>query len=274
MTDLSIIVVNYNTKDLLVDCIDSIKKEGSNLKKEIIVIDNASQDDSKAYLESTQFKKSGKNLKTKTILNKKNLGFSKANNKGIKIAKGKYILLLNSDTKVKKGALDELIKFVWQTTEAGVVGPRLLNPDGSVQGSCFNFPSLQNAIREYFLGPKGAFGKYAPKENYPIVVDAVVGAAFLITPQALQNVGLLDEKYFFYYEDLDYCRRVKKQGMKVYYLPSSQIIHYHGAAGKTNKDVKVSELLVDSSKKYHGIIGYYILTFILKIGQKWKKLMK
>lgn len=274
MTDLSIIVVNYNTKDLLVDCIDSIKKEGSNLKKEIIVIDNASQDDSKAYLESTQFKKSGKNLKTKTILNKKNLGFSKANNKGIKIAKGKYILLLNSDTKVKKGALDELIKFVRQTTEAGVVGPRLLNPDGSVQGSCFNFPSFQNAIREYFLGQKGAFGKYAPKENYPIVVDAVVGAAFLITPQALQNVGLLDEKYFFYYEDLDYCRRVKKQGMKVYYLPSSQIIHYHGAAGKTNKDVKVSELLVDSSKKYHGIIGYYILTFILKIGQKWKKLMK
>jgi len=273
MAELSIVIVNLNNKDLILDCIDSINKEGSNLDLEIIVVDNGSTDGSVAAIRNFKFQIS--NFRLIIIENKENLGYSKANNQGMEKAEGKYILLLNSDTIVKKGALGKLLNFAKRQNNAGVVGPKLLNKDGSLQPSCFRFPTIGNAIREYWLGEKGLFGKYAPKGKEHSEVDSVVGAAFLITPKALKRVGMLDEHYFAYFEDIDYCRQTLKKGLKVYYYPGSEIIHYHGATFKKMSPEKDRwRKLIPSSKIYHGLIKHYILTAILWTGQKWAKIAK
>lgn len=267
--DLTVIIVNYNTKRLTAECIKSIREEGSRLKTEIIVVDNASTDGSRNLLRRIQ-----KDANLRLIENKENLGFARAVNQGIKEASGKFILLLNSDTKVKKFSLGRMVKFAQERHDAGVVGARLLNPDGSIQPSCFRFPTIINAIKEFWLGQRGAFGKYAPKGKRPVEVDVVVGAAFLITPQARKDVGLFDERYFMYFEDIDYCRRVKKAGLKVYYLPEAEVVHYHGMSGKAVADEKNQwRRLIPGSKTYHGTVKHYLLTFVLWLGQKKTKLL-
>lgn len=273
MAELSIIIVNLNNKDLVLDCIDSINKEGSKINLEIVVVDNGSTDGSVAAIRN--FKSQIPNFKPTIIENDENLGYSKANNQGMEKARGKYILLLNSDTIVKRGALGKLLNFAKRQKDTGVVGPKLLNKDGSLQPSCFRFPNIKNAIREYWLGEEGLFGKYAPKEKEHSEVDSVVGAAFLITPKALEKVGMLDERYFAYFEDIDYCRQTWKSGLKVYYYPGSEIIHYHGATFKkmANADVQWKKL-IPSSKIYHGLTKHYMLTAIIWLGQKWTRIVK
>ena len=270
--DLSVIIVSFNTKKLTIDCLKSIEKEGSKLSIEVIVVDNNSSDGSREGLESFKTDK----FKYASILNDSNTGYAKANNQGIKIAKGKYILLLNSDTLVHKNSLGELIAFDERTPDAGVVGSKLLNIDGSLQSSCYNFPTIKNAILEYFFGKKGLFDKFAPKGSEPTTVDALVGAAFLITPEAKKKVGVLDERYWAYFEDIDYCRQVWKNGLKVYYLPSSIITHYHGASFKkaTNDDATRWRRLIPSSKIYHGFFKHYLINSIIWLGQKWQKLLR
>lgn len=159
MLNLSIIIVNYNTKNLTYDCIKSVVDSAAKMKYEIIVVDNVSKDNSFSTFEKLQ--KLIPNLIL--IRNKENLGYAKANNKGIRKAKGDYILLLNSDTLVKKHTLDRLVDFAKKTDDAGVVGARLINPDGSIQPSCFNFPSLTNTVREYWLGKENLWINSHPK---------------------------------------------------------------------------------------------------------------
>jgi GT2 family glycosyltransferase len=268
--DLSIIIVSYNTKKLTLECIKSIFVNKDDLNLEVIVVDNNSKDGSFQALKQLE-----KDKKIILIKNKKNLGFSKANNQGIKKSKGKHVLLLNSDTLVKDSALKKMYDFAEENNDAGVVGSRLLNDDGSVQESCLHFPTIKNAIKEYWLGKEGLFEKYAPDTDTPVKVDAVVGASFLITQKALNSVGLLNEKYFFYFEDIDYCRSIKQRGLSVYYLPSAEIVHYHGASGKSIASEKNQwKRLIPSSKLYHGNFKHIVITGILWLGQKWKKLFK
>src|SRR5258708_4283169 len=232
--EVSIIIVNYKTPKLTKDCVESIKKSLPKVPYEIIVIDNSID----------------------------NIGFEKAKNKGIKKAKGRYILLVNSDTIVKKGGRDKLYDFAKIHDDAGVVAPKLLNTDGSIQPSVFRFPTIAKAIEQYFFGKKNLLDKYIPETQ---TVEVAVMAAFLITPKAIEQVGLLNEKYFMYFEDFDYCRRVAKAGLKIYYLPTAEIIHIHGASGGNIK------YLQQSAKKYHGFVGYYIYTSVLWLGQKLNK---
>ena len=269
--ELSIIIVNLDAKDLISGCVESIGKESSNIKKEIIVVDNGSTDGSVEVLKDYE-----KNLENfKVIYNDGNFGYAKANNQGIKIAKGEYILLLNNDTIVKKGSLEKLLKFAQQKEDAGVIGPKLLNKDGSLQPSCFRFPTITNAIKEYWLGHRGLFEKYAPSEKGPSTVDAVVGAVFLITPKAFKKVGLLDERYFAYFEDISYCREVWKVGLKVYYYPDVETVHYHGATfKKMYKEDERWRKLIPGSKIYHGLIKHYLINTVIWTGQKWQKLFK
>ncbi len=271
--DLSIIIVNLNTKDLTVGCMRSIEKEAKDLSFEVLLTDNGSTDGSVEALRSITKEKYWKNRFT-LILNDKNTGYAKANNQGIKKAKGKYILLLNNDTIVHKGSLQALLKFAEKTPDAGVIGSKLLNIDGSLQSSCFRFPTIGRAIREYWLGEKGLFEKFAPQGKAPVTVDAVVGAVFLITPEAKKRVGILDERYFAYFEDIDYCRQTWKRGLKVYYLPGSVITHYHGATFKklASEEAVRWRRLIPGSKIYHGLIKHYIINAVLWLGQKWQKL--
>lgn len=281
---LSVIVVSFNTKELLQNCINSLLKNCRGIDLEIIVIDNASTDESRKYLHSlvipNQREKSsdpsagGERKKKvfrasvqndiKVILNDRNLGFAKANNQGIRIAKGDYILLLNSDTVVKKGSLKKLVGFAKENNDSSLVAPKLLNEDLSTQPSCYHFPNVFGAI-------KGDFSKYAPVNTGK--VDAVVGAALLIPKKIVDKVGLLDEKYFMYFEDLDFCRRTKKAGFSIYYLSEAEIVHRHGASGKSLKS-KPQKWLIQSSKMYHGVFRHYLINFILWLRQKYSKLRK
>ena len=263
--DISIIIVNYNTPKLLEDCLRSIKSSKIKSEYEIVVVDNGSEKDSVEIIKQLKSQK----LIDRVILNKDNLGFSKANNKGVMVSRGKYKLLLNSDTIVKKNSIDELVKFANKTKDCGVVGSKLLNKDGSIQPSCFNFPTVWRAIKQYWLKKGKLLDKFAPQGYESCMVNAIVGASFLITPKAVEKVGLLDERYFMYFEDLDYCRRTWNAGLKVYYLPDSEIIHLHGQSGKKVKASKDQwKRLIPSSKLYHGTLKHYLFNFVLWSSQK------
>lgn len=254
--DLSIIIVSFNVKRLLKKSLGCLAKS----RGEIIVVDNASSDGSVRMIMNNF-------PQVKLIKNKKNLGFAIAVNQGIKAAKGKYIFLLNPDVETKRDALERLARFAQKNPKVGVIGGRLLNPDGTIQGSCFHQLTLANAVREFWLGEKGAFEKYAPQTQEPVAVEAVVGACMLIPKKVIKQVGLFDEGYFMYFEDLDYCRRVRKAGLKVYYLPQAEFVHYHGASGEEIPEL-THRWLVESSKIYHGKIKYYLLTLIIRLGKK------
>ncbi|OGM30065.1 hypothetical protein A2630_02415 [Candidatus Woesebacteria bacterium RIFCSPHIGHO2_01_FULL_44_10] len=243
---VSIIIVNYNTKNLTLRCVESVVESRPGIPYKIIVVDNGSTE---KLEESSSYK---------LMENKENIGLSKTVNQGIKVAKGEYILLLNSDTRVQKNTIDKLVEFGQSHIDAGVVVPQLLNPDGSTQASAYLLPTVWLAFC-----PK-KLEKFVPKTD---TVPAAVMAAYLITPAALKKVGGLNEKYFLYFEDLDYAREVKKAGLKIYYLPTAQVIHKHGASGG------VTQQLVAAAKLYHGFLGYYLFTFILWSGQKIKRIL-
>jgi len=265
--DVTIIIVNYNTAELVSECVDSVYKSKPKAKFEVIIVDNGSDD----ALSLKKIKKSYPGIKI--LFNKKNEGYSKANNQGIKMALGNYVWLLNSDTVVKKNALDALLSAAKQKIDGGVFGSKLYNANGSVQESCLRFPTHWRALKQYFLGRKGLLDKYAPNCKKTCEVEALVGASFFVTPVALDKVGILNEKYFMFYEDIDYCRRVRDAGLKVYYVALSRVIHYHGKSGERLVNPENQwRRLIPSAKIYHGRLGFYLFNLIIWAGQKWQKL--
>jgi GT2 family glycosyltransferase len=255
---LSIVIVNFNTKRLTLDLVNSIKEAKPSLSYEIIVVDNGSEE-----VPNGDFK---------LIENESNLGFAKGVNQGIRKATGSHILLLNSDTKVTHGAIDKLVEFAKQKPDAAAVVPQLINADGTIQPSCFRLPTLGGAIKQYWLGENDVYAKYVP---HTPTVEAAAMAAFLITPRGLKEIGLLNEKYFMYFEDLDYCRKIKQSGLKIYYLDGVQITHIHGASGKNLAgESEQWKRLIPSSKIYHGVIRHYLISAVIWSGQKCSKIKK
>ncbi len=260
---VSVIIVSFNTKKLTQKCLQSIKDHEDLNKHEIIVVDNHSQDGSVEMIKKHfSF--------VKLIANQDNAGFAKANNQGIKQAKGEFVLLLNSDTEfIARHTLDKLVKAAKGLNKVGVVVPQLLNSDHSVQASVFYLPTLTRAVKQYWLGQGKFFGGYVPQTSSTQTVEAAVMAAMLIPRTTLDRIGLLAEKYYFYFEDLDYCRRLKQAGLKVYYLPNIQVIHHLGGSGKQLVEKKDQwKRLIPSSQRYHGLFKYYLIHFVLWTGQK------
>lgn len=260
---VSIIIPSFNTKEVTLRCIQSAI-ENTNISYEIIVVDNASKDGTVKEIRSTK-------LETRNLLiieNKDNLGFAKAVNQGIAVAKGEYILLLNSDVFTKKGSIEKMVEFAEKTRNCGVIGGKLIFKNGETQNSIMAFPTLWQTIRQYWFGKKDLL---LPRNV--AVVDAVVGAAFLITPKAREAVGLMNERYFMYFEDLDYCRRVKRAGLATYYLPEAKFTHLHGESGKNLAGNENQwRRLVPSSQIYHGKIRHYLITLVIWSSQKAKTL--
>ena len=257
----SIIVVNYNTCLITKNCIQSILKNTNNLEEgELILIDNASTDGS--ILEFNNFH----NKNIKIISNKTNLGFSGGNNVGAKVAVGKYLFFLNSDTLLVNKDLQKNILYLEGNPQIGILAPRLLNSDKSIQDSCLHDQSILNAIK-YLLGNKQAIGKFSPAHESK--VKYVVGAAILISRTLFISMGGWNEKYFMYYEDLDLCDKVRSKGKQIIYKPDWQIIHLHGQSNTdSGQPSKSYKYLVDSSKKYHGLLKYVLFTLIIKINNK------
>ncbi len=230
---LSIIIVNWNTAKLLTSCLKSLEFEIQNLKFEVIVVDNGSTDESLKVVN---------NFKVKLIKNKKNLGFAKGNNIGIKQAKGEYIMLLNSDTVVKQGAIETLVNFLEKNPKTAI-SPLLLLPDGSKQNDYYmRLPNLWQVFLYHnrFLRPltmRFALNKLIvqkPKKE-PFEVDQLPGTALLASSLVWQKVGLLDEDFNFFFEDVDWCWRAKKAGVKRMVVPQSEITHVGGASWQKRK---------------------------------------
>jgi GT2 family glycosyltransferase len=222
--DLSIVLVSWNTRALLVDCLNSLKG-ALNGQMEVLVVDNASDDDTVAVLK-TDFPW------VKLIENGKNVGFASGNNQAIRQSIGDYVLLLNPDTVVLPGALDVLLKFMTENPGVGAVGSRVLNPDGTLQTSCYPAPTLPRELwRLFHLDALWPFGVYR-MTDWPIdknrQVDVLLGACILLRREVLDQIGLLDEKYFMYSEEVDLCYRVRRAGWLIFWAPEAKIIHYGG----------------------------------------------
>ena len=265
--DLSAIVVNWNTKDLLLQCLGSIYQVVKGLEKEVIVVDNGSIDGSLAVAKE-------RFPETRFIENWINVGFAKANNQALSLSKGKYILLLNPDTQVKEGAVGKLFSFMEGHSEAGMAGAQLLNPNGSKQNSIANFPSLATELLNKSLLKWLFPNKYPGKgKDYPepIEVDSVIGACMMVRREAVDQVGLLDEEYFLFLEETDWCYRMRKRGWKIYHIPQAEVYHFQGkSAEKMKKKAKVEffRSRYHFFKKNKGNLEWFILLtgLIVRLG--------
>lgn len=250
---LSIIIVSYNVKELLDKALSSVKKAAKNIEHEIYVVDNNSQDNSAELVR-------GKYPQVNLIANKQNLGFSKANNQALKVAKGKYLLILNPDTELLPDTLTKMLDFMERSPkEIAAATCKIELPDGSLdRDSRRSFPTPTRAFY-HFIGLSKAFKGSKIFDSYymgyisPSIeteVDAIVGAFMLIKHQILKEVGLFDEDYFFYGEDLDLCFRIKQKGYKIIYTPITKIIHHKGASSGIKKhSAEISKAPIESRKR-------------------------
>ena len=226
--DLSIVILNYKSKNMVKECLRGIRLVSPQLKYECIVVDNASGDGIEAMLKS-EFPE------VNFIASSANVGFAAGNNIGIKKTSGKYIMLMNPDIAVFSGSLEALVKFMDENLGAGLAGPKLLNPDRSVQCSAYRFPKKVTPIYRRTVAGKLPSG-VRELERYLIndwdrvgarEIDWLLGACLIVRRAAIEEVGLLDERYFLYFEDTDWCRRFWEKKWKVMYVPSSVMVHFH-----------------------------------------------
>ncbi|RLT93662.1 glycosyltransferase family 2 protein [Ketobacter sp.] len=231
MTTLSIVIVSWNTKDILDDCLESVYRETDGIEFEVIVVDNDSQDGS---AEMVKEKYPGVIL----IVNEKNVGFAAANNIGFNYCNGKYILLLNSDTVVLDGALQKTVSYADQHPDLGVLSCKILNDDHTLQPNCSMYPSLLNSVLFitglYKAFPRSKFFGRAQMTWWDYdderQVQVLKGCFMLVRKEALDATGPMDERFFMYSEEVDWCFRFSKAGWKLGYFPDASIIHLGGVS--------------------------------------------
>ena len=243
MTDIAVIIVNWNAREDLRACLSSLYTEPKpRLDYEVWVVDNASADGSAAMV-AAEFPQA------QLIANTENLGFSKANNQAIARTGSRYVFLLNSDATAHPGALDALLTYADSHPNAAIIGPKVLNPDGTLQYSCRRFPSLgAGFFRNTYLGrlfPNNAFARDYLMTNFDHAADRAVdwvsGCAMLIRRDAIDKIGALDERFYMYCEDVDICQRVWDAGREVVYVPEAVVTHAIGRSSDKNADKMIVE---------------------------------
>ena len=256
--DVSVVVVNWNTCGILRDCLYSVFEQTKNIDYEVIVIDNASTDGSVEMVK--------KDFPQVTLIeNSENRGFATANNQGIEIAKGRYVLLLNSDTILLDDAINKTLSFADTHQETGAVGCQVWENSETIQMTCFRFPSVANLFLSTFwlnkifkhnriLGREWMlwWGRDEERE-----VDVITGSFMLVRRKAIDEVGLMDEDYFLYYEETDWCYRFKKAGWKILFWPGAKILHWHGGSNSSKQDalkmfVQFQKSLLIFFRKHYG----------------------
>lgn len=227
--DLSVVTVSYNTRELLRECLDSVVSTlaSAAVDYEVLVVDNASGDDSPTMVYEAF-------PEARLIANAENRGFAAASNQGIQESSGRCVLLLNPDTVVKPGALDLMRGALEAQSEVGAVGPKLLYPHGGLQHSAFTFPTLTMVFLDFFplhhqLLDSGLNGRY-PRRWYegrdPFPIDHPLGAALMVKRSVVEEVGLLDERFYMYCEEVDWCMRIKKAGWTILCVPQAEVVHH------------------------------------------------
>jgi len=272
-SELSIIIVSWNTRELLAQALESAYDTVGDIACEVLVVDNGSTDGSAEMVE-TRFPQ------TQVLRNAENVGFARANNQALASSRGRFVLLLNSDAVLLPDALMHMARFMESEPSAGIVGPRILNPDGSFQSSYMSFPTLLAELLLMTKLHKVAYGQHFPshppaKSRDRRSVDWVSGACLMIRRQVVEDIGGLDEEFFMYSEEVDWCWRAKQAGWCVYYLPEAEAVHW-GGLSSTKVPVSRRTLVYGSKlrflRKHHGehaarAFGYaLIVTSCLKIG--------
>lgn len=257
MTRVSVIIVSWNVRDLLRACLASLSRSAGDFVLEIFVVDNNSADKSAQMVEQ-EFPQ------VKLIANKENFGFAAANNQAIRQASGDYLLLLNPDTEVSSQTIAQSIIFMQENERCGVMGPKLLNEDKSVQPSIRRFPTVWPILLMFLKIPK-LIPSLAPINRYLATdfdynkkqsVDQVMGAFMFIRRDVLDKVGLLDEDFFIWFEEVDFCRRVVDAGFQVMYAPNIETIHYGGRSFGQQKTIKKQKLFFNSAWRYFTKHGF------------------
>jgi len=257
MPELSIIIVSWNVKKLLKECLLSISKHQGKLELEVIVVDNASTDKTVEMIKN-EF------AQIKLIPNSTNLGFAAANNQGILKSQGQFILVLNPDTKIIKDALQKMVSFMKKNPQVGIAGCKHLNPDWTLQPSVRRFP---NPLALFFIFAKitkfipnipPVYNYLAKDFNYKITqpVDQVAGSFFMIRRQVIDEIGLFDENFFTWFEEVDLCQRAKSAGWQIWYNSDTEIIHHGGQSFNQLKTWRKQNLFFQSACYYfqkHGL---------------------
>jgi GT2 family glycosyltransferase len=271
--DLSIITVSWNVRDLLRDCIRSVDAGRGLLHLEMIVVDSASSDGSVDMIKQ-EFPW------VELIASEENLGFPGGNNVGIARAKGRNILLLNPDTVILDDALQVMVHYIDQHVDIGALGAKILNPDLSIQSSRRRFPTMLTAIFESTwlesVAPPAILRDYYTRDlpdDESADVDWVTGACLMVPRLVIDQVGPLDEEYFMYSEELDWCRRIKDAGWRVIYLPQAQIIHHVGKSSEqavTDRHINFQRAKLRYFRKYHGRWPTTLLRILLLLMYGWQ----
>ena len=233
MIDLSLCMVTYQARDVLEECLESIYGQEQEVSFELVLVDNGSTDGTVELVRDNY-------PQVRYIRNEGNAGFQKATNQGLRAAEGRYLMWLNNDTVVKPGAFATLVTFADAHPESGIVGPKVLNRDGSLQKQCRRGDPTPWSVLSYFSGLSRLFPRSRffsgylvgwAHEDETIEVDACSGAAMMLRREAMDAVGPIDEMFFYGGEDLDYCYQVRQHGYTNYYHPAAQILHYGGQGG-------------------------------------------
>lgn len=275
--DVSVIVVSYNSGHLLPEMWRALKAACPKLRVEVIVVDNASRDDS-----ALQLRTNPEFAHFKLIENTVNVGFGRANNQGVALARGRYVLLLNTDAFVSADSLDTVVAYMDQHPECGITGTRLVGRDGAPQPNCRFFPTVWNL----FLLRAGLDGWWPsvqkvdpPQPDSPArsaqECDWVTGCFMMIRREVVEQTGLFDHRYFLYFEEVDFCVAAKKQGWKVIYLPTTDVIHIGGESAKsdaalTESGKQISALQIESEILYvrkhfgrSGLLFHIVLSWVV-----------
>lgn len=248
---LSVCIVSWNTKELLKKCLSSIYRHPPGCEFEVLVADNNSSDGTADMVEKDF-------PKVRLIKNRENLGFAAANNIEFKQAKGDYLLILNPDTEVFSGSIDTLVKFLDNNKETGVVAPKLVNSDGTLQRSCMGFPTLGAMVmRQLFLEALMPFNPYTKKylmtdfkHDVTREVDQPMGACLLTRKAIIDKIGPFDGNYYMFFDEVDLCFRIKKAGWKIFFTPGSTVMHHGGTAVRKWSPLRLSKIWTSSRNYY------------------------
>ena len=266
---ISVVIVSYNTRQITLECLRAVHNNMQDMPFEVWVVDNASTDGSPAAIQMAF-------PEVHLIKNKQNIGYGTANNQAMKQARGEFFLLLNSDAFLKQGTVNSLINYLRQQPEVAVVAPRIVNPDGSLQLSCFRFQSPLRAWLEN-LWISSIFPDHTVLGNYrrwahdsDRIVDYVIGACMLVRRKAYEQVGKFDEGFFMYAEESDWQRRMRDKGWKVAFTSSGQVVHLAGASGEAEKSPKRNGYFYESLDyyylKHYGILGLVSFRLAMMVG--------
>ena len=258
--DVSVVIVSYNVANYLSECLSSFKRE-TTCEYEIIVIDNNSDDKSVEVVKTNH-------PDAQIIQNDTNVGFARANNMGFKLADGRYLFMLNPDTVLLNGTVDKLVQFMDESPEIGVCGPKVLNPDLTIQYTCHHFPSLSITLTNYlqlqrFFPKNKFFGReHMTYWNYDEIkeIDWITGCSLMIRKKAMDDVGYLDENYFMYSEECDLSYRMKQNNWQTVFFPDSALIHYGGQSSSNQQNQNVHAKTITNylfNSKYYFFLKHY-----------------